>query len=72
MSKFDPFAEFRMVDHSVIITGGAQNIGAAVAKTLAGAGAKVMIADLDGDKAKVTAAEIQEATGNAALAWLAT
>jgi 7-alpha-hydroxysteroid dehydrogenase len=67
MSTFDPFAEFRMVDHAVIITGGAQNIGAAVARTLAGAGAKVMIADLDGDKARATAAEIQKETGNACL-----
>jgi 7-alpha-hydroxysteroid dehydrogenase len=64
MSQFDPFAEFRMDGHSVLITGGAQNIGAAIAKTLSGAGAKVMIADLNGDKAKATAAEIEAATGN--------
>ncbi len=65
--SFDPFAEFRMDGHSVLITGGAQNIGAAIAKTLAGAGAKVMIADLNGEKAKATAAEIEAATGSQAL-----
>lgn len=65
--SFDPFAEFRMDGHSVLITGGAQNIGAAIAKTLAGAGAKVMIADLNGEKAKATAAEIQAITGSQTL-----
>ena len=56
MSKFDAFADFRMDGHNVIITGGAQNIGAGIAKTLCGAGAKVMIADLNGEKAAATAA----------------
>jgi NAD(P)-dependent dehydrogenase (short-subunit alcohol dehydrogenase family) len=56
-----------MTGHSVLLTGGAQNIGAAIAKTLAGAGAKVMIADLNGDKAKATAAEIEAATGSRTL-----
>jgi 7-alpha-hydroxysteroid dehydrogenase len=64
MSTFDAFAEFRMDGHNVIITGGAQNIGAGIAKTLCGAGAKVMIADLNGEKAAATAAEIAAATGN--------
>ena len=52
-----------MTDHKVIITGGAQNIGAGIAKTLAGAGARVMIADLNGDLAQKTAAEINAETG---------
>ena len=64
MSTFDAFAEFRMDGHNVIITGGAQNIGAGIAKTLSGAGAKVMIADLNGEKAAATAAEIAAITGN--------
>ncbi len=34
---FDPFADFRLNGHSVIITGGAQNIGAGIARTLSGA-----------------------------------
>lgn len=63
MSKYDAFDEFRMPGHGVLITGGAQNIGAAIAKSLAGAGAKVMIADLNGDKAKETAAQIAAETG---------
>ncbi len=62
--SFDAFAEFRMDGHSVIITGGAQNIGAGIARTLSGAGARVMIADLNGDKAADTAAEIAKETGN--------
>ena len=64
MSTYDAFAEFRMDGHNVIITGGAQNIGAGIARTLSGAGAKVMIADLNGDKAAETAAEIAKETGN--------
>lgn len=64
MSKYDAFAPFRMTGHNVIITGGAQNIGAGIAKTLSGAGARVMIADLNGDKAAATAAEIAAETGN--------
>jgi 7-alpha-hydroxysteroid dehydrogenase len=64
---FNAFAEFRMDGHQVIITGGAQNIGAAIARTLSGAGAKVLIADLDGEKARATAADIQKLTGNACV-----
>jgi NAD(P)-dependent dehydrogenase (short-subunit alcohol dehydrogenase family) len=63
MSNYDPFAEFRMDGHSAIITGGAQNIGAGIARIFAGAGAKVMIADLNGEKAQKTATEIAEETG---------
>jgi 7-alpha-hydroxysteroid dehydrogenase len=62
--SFDAFAEFRMDGHTVIITGGAQNIGAGIAKTLSGAGAKVMIGDLNGEKAAETAAAIAKETGN--------
>ena len=62
MAKFDPFSEFRMDGHAAIVTGGAQNIGAAIARSFAGAGAKVMIADLDGDKAEATAAGIAAET----------
>lgn len=62
--SFDAFAEFRMTGHNVIITGGAQNIGAGIARTLSAAGAKVMIADLNGEKAAATAASIAAETGN--------
>jgi NAD(P)-dependent dehydrogenase (short-subunit alcohol dehydrogenase family) len=63
MSDFDPFAEFRMTGQTAIVTGGAQNIGEAIARSFAGAGAKVMIADLDGDKARETAQALSEQTG---------
>ena len=49
---FDAFNDFRMDGHVSIVTGGAQNIGEAIAKTFSGAGAKVMIADLNGEKAQ--------------------
>ena len=64
---FDAFADFRMTGHKAIVTGGAQNIGAAIARALAGAGAQVMIADLNGDKAKETAAAIARETGRDCL-----
>lgn len=65
MTRFDPFADFRMDGQVAIVTGGAQNIGEAIAKTFAAAGAKVMIADLQGDKAEATAKAIADATGQA-------
>jgi 7-alpha-hydroxysteroid dehydrogenase len=64
MTRYDAFAEFRMTGHTVLITGGAQNIGAGIARTLSGAGARVMIADLNGEKAAETAAAIAAETGN--------
>lgn len=67
MSNFDAFADFRMDGQVAIVTGGAQNIGEAIAKTFSGAGAKVMIADLNGEKAQATAAAIQAETGNEVL-----
>ena len=63
MTKFDPFAEFRMTGHSAIVTGGAQNIGEAITRSFAGAGAKVLIADLNGEKAAETAKKIAGETG---------
>jgi NAD(P)-dependent dehydrogenase (short-subunit alcohol dehydrogenase family) len=63
MTTFDPFAEFRMNGHTAIVTGGAQNIGEAIARSFAGAGANVMIADLNGEKAEATAAKLTEETG---------
>jgi len=63
MTSFDAFRDFRMEGHSAIVTGGAQNIGAGIAHTLCGAGARVMIADLDGARAAATAAEIVRETG---------
>ena len=62
--QFNPFADFSMDGHVALITGGAQNIGEAIARTFAGAGAKVLIADLNGDKAMETAKRIEQETGS--------
>ena len=64
---FDPFADFRMDGHAAIVTGGAQNIGEAIARTFSGAGSKVVIADLNGEKAAETAAGISAETGGEVL-----
>jgi NAD(P)-dependent dehydrogenase (short-subunit alcohol dehydrogenase family) len=64
---FDAFADFRMNGHVAIVTGGAQNIGEAVARTFAGAGAKVVIADLNADLAAETATRLTEQTGSQVL-----
>ncbi len=55
-------------DHVAIITGGAQNIGEAIARTFAAAGAKVMIADLNGEKAESAAVSIAAETGQQVIA----
>ncbi|MDX1485603.1 MAG: SDR family oxidoreductase [Alphaproteobacteria bacterium] len=47
-----------LTDKVAVVTGSAQGIGKHAAKTLAENGAKVVIADLDGDAAEATAAEL--------------
>jgi len=47
-----------ITDASAVVTGGASGIGAAVARTLAEAGAKVVVADLQEDKGNALADEI--------------
>ncbi len=64
--SFDSFADFRMNGHVAVVTGGAQNIGEAIARTFSGAGAQVAIAELNGDKAARTAAAIAADTGGQA------
>lgn len=64
---FDAFADFRMDGHVAIVTGGAQNIGEAIARTFSGAGADVVIADLNAEKAARTASAIAAETGGAVL-----
>lgn len=50
--------KMQLKDKTVIITGGAQGIGAAVARRFAGAGARVVIGDLDGDGAAALGVKI--------------
>jgi 3-oxoacyl-[acyl-carrier protein] reductase len=47
----------------VVVTGGANGIGREYCRDLAGAGARVVVADLDGDGADRLAAELAEAYG---------
>lgn len=56
--SFDAFADFRMTGQSAIVTGGAQNIGAAIARSFAGAGARVMIADETGSEVIATGCDV--------------
>jgi meso-butanediol dehydrogenase / (S,S)-butanediol dehydrogenase / diacetyl reductase len=55
----------RLYDRVALITGAASGIGAATAKLFALEGAKVVIADLQGEKAAEVAREICEAGGDA-------
>lgn len=64
---FDAFADFRMNGHVALVTGGAQNIGAAIARTFAGAGANVVIADLNAALAAEAAARLTQETGTQVL-----
>lgn len=54
-----------MKGSNVIITGAAKGLGRATARIMAGKGAGVVIADIDGDTARATAAEINDAGGKA-------
>jgi NAD(P)-dependent dehydrogenase (short-subunit alcohol dehydrogenase family) len=49
----------RLRGKNAVVTGGAQGIGRAIALGMARAGANVIIADLQAEKAKATAAEVQ-------------
>lgn len=60
--KTDALADFRLDGHKVIITGGAQNIGAGIARLFSAVGADVLIADLKGDLARETADAIERET----------
>jgi NAD(P)-dependent dehydrogenase (short-subunit alcohol dehydrogenase family) len=55
----------RLVDRVAIVTGGAQGIGGATARRLAEEGARVLIADVDGDEAERNRDRIRQAGGQA-------
>lgn len=50
---------------SAIVTGAAQGIGRAIARELAAGGAKVLVADIQREKAEAVAQEIQQSGGTA-------
>ncbi|HSC00091.1 MAG TPA: 3-oxoacyl-ACP reductase FabG [Burkholderiaceae bacterium] len=52
-------------DKLAVVTGAASGIGAATAKALAGAGASVIVADVQKDKGEAQAAALREAGGKA-------
>lgn len=56
--------DLRLTDKAVIVTGGANNIGRGIALGFAAEGARVLIADIDEERAKLVAAE---AGGGAAV-----
>ncbi|MEV0576238.1 SDR family NAD(P)-dependent oxidoreductase [Streptomyces sp. NPDC050392] len=60
-----PAALARFDGYGVLITGAGQGIGAATARRLAAEGARVLVTDLDGDRAERVAAQIRQSGGAA-------
>ncbi len=58
---------FQLDGRVAVLTGAASGIGRATAKTLAGAGASVVLGDIDEKGAQATADEIRDSVGGAAL-----
>lgn len=63
----DVLKRFDLTGRVVILTGGAGLLGRSHAHALAGAGAHVVVADVDGEGAAQVASEVSQATGVAAL-----
>lgn len=51
---------FRLAGKTALVTGAASGIGAAIAHTLAGAGARVILTDRDGESGQTTTRDIQQ------------
>jgi NAD(P)-dependent dehydrogenase (short-subunit alcohol dehydrogenase family) len=60
---------FSFEDRVIIITGGAGAIGSALAELLGNLGANVVITDINEERVKKVAAEIEEKTGNKPWDW---
>src|SRR3981189_3757991 len=56
----------KLSNQVAIVTGAGRNIGEEISKTLASAGAKVAVVDLDKGRGEKVAAEINQAGGEAA------
>ena len=59
------FEQFRLDGKSAVVTGGGGSIGAAIAHTFAGAGARVVVMDQKAEAAEAVAASIKKAGGTA-------
>ncbi len=59
----DSLATFRLDDRVAFVSGGGGAIGSAVAAALAGAGARIVVADISEDLANASAARIDDAGG---------
>lgn len=61
----DPYKDYDLTGRVAVLTGGGSGIGACSAELLAGAGAAVVLGDIDGDAAEKVAAKIRDAGGKA-------
>jgi 7-alpha-hydroxysteroid dehydrogenase len=62
---------FSFEDRVIIITGGAGAIGSALAELLGNLGANIVITDINEERVKKVAAEIEEKTGNQTMGLVA-
>ncbi len=65
MTAARPRSPFDLTDRVVIVTGGAMGIGKAYSEAFAGAGTRVVVADIAGDEAERTAAGVRESGADA-------